>query len=279
MSRIKSILNDPFIQSEFLYRLIQKINCKSLVKEIKLDQIKKNNKIIFIFGSGYSINNITLKEWEDIKNVGDSLSFNFFFLGKFIPISYHIFRETGPYISLPYFLLNLINNYMKKIFKNDFYKKTIFFTHFDEKSLSTIWAVYILKLFRGKKICFYKNIEDRLIIKTPSDSIDSIPHCGSTLFDAINLAYLLEYSTIVLVGVDLYDRRYFWLNVNETRDADIHRGNTCFDMHNTTQNVIDTMRVWYPYLLSKGVKLYIYNPKSLLAGLIPVFSFNQIKKP
>ncbi len=35
-------------------------------------------------------------------------------------------------------------------------------------------------------------------------------HRSGTLFDAISLAYYLGYKKIILLGVDLYDARYFF---------------------------------------------------------------------
>ena len=131
-----------------------------------------------------------------------------------------------------------------------------------------------MKLFKNKYICFYKNLKNRTLILKPSEDINTIPHCGATLFDAINISYLLGYKNIVLVGVDLYDRRYFWLRKNETREGDLKRGATCNDIHNTANFVLEAMPIWKEYLQKRGVKLYVYNPRSLLNKILPIYKLD-----
>src|SRR5581483_12096128 len=48
-------------------------------------------------------------------------------------------------------------------------------------------------------------------------------HGSSSIFDATNFAYLMGYRRIVLVGVDLYNKEYFWLGPGETRPYEAHR--------------------------------------------------------
>ncbi len=41
-----------------------------------------------------------------------------------------------------------------------------------------------------------------------------------TLVDAVNVAYCLGWKEIVLVGIDLYDSRYYWLPPDKTLTYD-----------------------------------------------------------
>jgi hypothetical protein len=43
-------------------------------------------------------------------------------------------------------------------------------------------------------------------------------HIAGTLTDCAKFAYLLGWKNIVLAGVDLYDRGYFWLSYEDTRE-------------------------------------------------------------
>ena len=47
-------------------------------KILELKDIKRNKDTIFIFGSGYSINEISDYEWATIRETGDSIAFNCF---------------------------------------------------------------------------------------------------------------------------------------------------------------------------------------------------------
>lgn len=88
-------------------------------------------------------------------------------------------------------------------------------------------------------------------ILEPSDDIYAIFHKGATLFDVVNISYILGYKEIVLVGIDLYDRRYFWLERNETDKCDLKRGKTYSDNHATTDNVLSGLAFWSKYLKLK----------------------------
>lgn len=236
-----------------------------------------NKDTIFIFGSGYSINNITKDEFLKMKIIGDTLSFNYFFRGQFLPIDYHLCGEIEKNKNYGGVLsrkrsLNNIKKYYDELFSNDFYNKTTFFLRYKiDYSLvpSATRAIFALKVFNKKRVCLYGIKRNRSL----GSNIESISHIGGTLSDAINIAYLLGYKKIVLVGIDLYDRRYFWLGYNEVRS--IGRVESCSEQHATAQPLLDLIGEWNTELLANGVNLTVYNPKSLLTEVLPVFSFNQ----
>ena len=49
---------------------------------------------------------------------------------------------------------------------------------------------------------------------------DGLRHIAGTLSDAVNCAFCLGWRHIVLVGVDLYDSRYFYLPPDQTATVD-----------------------------------------------------------
>ena len=81
----------------------------------------------------------------------------------------------------------------------------------------------------------------------------------------------MGYKSIVLVGVDLFDRRYFWLNEDETRVEDTLRAADHTEVHGTAQVVVDLMKRWTEFLKERGVSLTVYNPQSLLAEAMDVY--------
>ena len=113
---------------------------------------------------------------------------------------------------------------------------------------------------------------------------DGLRHIAGTLSDAVNAAVCLGWSHIVLVGVDLYDTRYFWLKPDETYafdettgtlvPAEVNRhGHRAADVHNTARNgIVDVMGSWRELLeRERGVQVSVYNPRSLLADVMPVY--------
>jgi hypothetical protein len=101
---------------------------------------------------------------------------------------------------------------------------------------------------------------------------EGLAHVTSTLCDTINAAVLMGWKEIVLVGVDLYDRRYFWLGTGETRSVDRMRSATASDAHTqASSGLIELMADWRVELAGEGIALSVHNPRSLLAGALPVF--------
>lgn len=272
---MRKILNFITIQyhlfeSWLIYYLSKLISCNSGIIEYDIQSLHNKKNIVFIMGSGYSINDISAEEWNILRNKGDIIAFNYFHKGEFIPIDYHIVREMGHFHTV-LCGRNILESYTNCMFNNPCYKNTRYFVLYDKKSRAAMWAVFFLKLFRKKKVCFYKNIDDRTLILSPSEDINAIPHCRATIFDAVNIGYLLGYKKIVLIGVDLYDRRYFWLKRNETRIGDLKRGTTYADIHNTANTTIKAMLVWKKYLRPKKIEIYVYNPRSLLSSILPIY--------
>jgi hypothetical protein len=102
-----------------------------------------------------------------------------------------------------------------------------------------------------------------------------VHHLG-TLSDAVHLGYLGGWKHLVLVGVDLYDRRSFWLKENELRDEYRYTSDkqtaTVDTPHNTAMNgIIPFMKRWYKDLKADGVEMSVYNPRSLLAEFMPIY--------
>ena len=278
------------VEPNVLYYTSKILKLKSKAKVIDIENIKRGRRkdIIFIMGSGYSINDITREEWQHIIDVGDTLSFNYFFKGKFVPIKYHICGEITGTPNYGSILMNKehrknIKSYYDELFSNPYYKDTIYLLRYKTDIKKTpvpiaLWALFYLKAFKNKQVCPYRIVIKKDAILEPSDNIYAISHCIATLSDAINISYILSYKKIVLVGIDLYDQRYFWLGRNETRDTVLKRDKTYSDIHATADNVLKGMAVWNEYLIKKGVRLYIYNPRSLLNKVLPIYCSNANNK-
>jgi len=276
------------IEPTVLYYTSKILKLKSEANVIDVEDIKRGRRkdTIFIMGSGYSINDITKEEWQHIVDVGDTLAFNEFYRGKFVPITYHISGEISDAPNYGLILMNSkhkknIKSYYDELFSNPYYKDTIYFLRYKLDIKKTpvpiaLWALFFLKSFKNKQVCLYRIVLfGEVILKPseilePSDSIYAISH-NATIFDAVNIAYVLGYKNIVLVGVDLYDSRYFWLERNETIEDNLKRGETYSSIHYTADKVMRGMVVWNKYLIKRGVRLYIYNPRSLLNKVLRIY--------
>ena len=84
--------------------------------------------------------------------------------------------------------------------------------------------------------------------------------------ECINFAALMGWRHIVLAGVDLYDRSYFWLRPGET----LPRDTTVATPHRTA-GIIQGIGAWRDIFNREGINLYAYNPLSLLVPTLPVW--------
>lgn len=249
-----------FLESYALYQLTRLPIVEPSGHLVDLDAFDRGRDTVFIMGSGGSVNDISDDDWGLIQEGADTLSFNYFFRGEFVPIDFHIVREATSGCGVLWRHAG-INTYFDLLNANPCYDETSFFVLRDTRATDSIWGVYVLDRLDDVPICPYQNDRSRAL---PGEDIDSIAHNVATLFDAINLAYLMGYSDIVLVGVDLYDRQYFWLEEDEVREVDRERDASASDRHNTANPVLQVMPSWRDFLEERDVDLYVENPRSLL---------------
>jgi glycosyltransferase involved in cell wall biosynthesis len=234
---------------------------------------------VFVFGSGASLNDIADDEWDAIAE-HDVFGFNAFFNQSWVRTDFHLLRG-GVYGELRW----RPHGYevQRLIAANDLYSDTIFVL--PEEYLGHFANVLVGRrlLPPGTRIFRYRTLPGPGLPSTRLE--DGVRHAPGTLSDCVNLAFLLGWREIVLVGVDLYDSRYFWLPPDKTLGYDrasanvvpmeinTVRGNRPEDRHNTaTAGVIEQMGEWARMLAASGVSLSVYNPRSLLAGVLPVFA-------
>ena len=237
-------------------------------KHFRSQNVNRKSNRLFIFGSSFSINSISTREWEMIRQSGDTMSFNMFYYSESIDIDYHVVREVV--IADNYFALNVIKELKhinNKIKSNNCYRNTLFFVMNDIFSApSNLWLLLFGSNF---KTIHYTNTLDRLKSFPISQTFSNIPHAGSTLFDCINLGIVLGYAEIVLVGIDLNDSRYFYLPYNETHWLALT--NNVEDEHPTKKRTYTVMRDWYNWMSNNGVSLKVYSKRSALADFLPLY--------
>lgn len=277
----------PYIEPRLLSFLAKTLRLPSGANTVDIEDLRRARQkdTVFVMGSGYSINSISESQWAHIAHTGDVFSFNYFHKGEFLPIRYHACGEIGGAPSYGTVLLSrrhrkAIKLYYRHVFSNPLYANAIYFLRYTINlrgvpATTATWALYFSRAFKGKRLCLYSIDHYIKDVGPPSESISSISHHNATLSDAINISYLLGYREIILVGVDLYDRRYFWLAENQTRDGDTKRGKSYLDVHSTTDLIVRTMDMWNTYLGEKGVRLYVYNPRSLLRAVLPLYNAHE----
>jgi hypothetical protein len=238
----------------------------------------RRSQTLFILGSGYSVNAISPSEWAHMA-AHNTLSFNRFIHQDFVRADYHIMRELAPYETFQRaFWQPELEAYAEVLEANPHYAETMLLMQAGWMAIAANRLIGLGCLKAGRKILRYRNRPQNDDHSLPDGRFeDGIVHHLGTLSDAIHLGYLGGWTHLVLVGVDLYDRRSFWLPPDDLR-RDYQQGNATIETpHNTAlTGIIPFLQRWQAYLAQQGVRLWVYNPRSLLAEFMPVYSTETI---
>jgi len=238
----------------------------------------RKSDTVFIFGSGASLNEVRGEEWDHFRK-HDVFGFNAFYRQRWIPVNFHLLRG-GIYGSLrwrPY--AEEVAGYLKN---NPLFASTTFLLQGEYLGHFCNQLVGYGYLPQGARMMRYHTA--RLDGPPTTRIADGIRHSTGTLADAVNVAYCLGWKHIVLVGVDLYDSRYFYLPSDTTPAVDertgvlgpaefnTYRGIRYDETHSTARHgVVDLMREWRAVFSKTGVELSVHNPRSLLAKVLPLY--------
>jgi len=229
----------------------------------------RRSDTVFVFGSGSSLNALDDAEWTAFAE-HDTLGFNWFLHQDWVRVDYHIVREVAENDRDPAVWKPQVASYFGRIRESPHYRDTIFLVHSGLHSINGNRALGLRLLPDGSRVFLWRSVRGRERLGT--SFADGLSHPYATLDECVNAAVLMGWRTIVLVGVDLYDRRYFWLGPEETRPEDTHRGASHTDRHSrAATGMIENMGRWGEELRGRGIDLFVYNPRSLLAGVLPVY--------
>ena len=240
-----------------------------VLSEAELRATRKSDTL-FIFGSGYSINDISDAKWKHFEQ-HDTMGFNLFVHQERVRVDYHLIREIGNKYDDPTLWWPEVNEYVGLLHSNPCYADTIVIVQGGWTAIGGNQVVGRQLLPREARIFRFRNRRRRSFEPPSASFSEGLVHGPATLADCVNFAYILAWRQIVLVGVDLYDRRHFWFRGDETKVADMWRGASHQDRHNTADAVVPFLGRWGEYLSKKGVELYVYNPRSLLARVLPTY--------
>lgn len=231
-------------------------------RHLSIDEVRatRRSDTVFIFGSGYSLNAITPAEWRAIAK-HDTLGFNEFHRQSFVRVDYHVAGEV-----------DLIEPYVAGLRSNPLYDDTVLV-------LQEGWAGFFGNtlvgrgLLRGGARVFRYHRRSRGVDVPPSRSFDEgLVHGFGSIFSVVNFAYLMGWRHIVIAGVDLNDRRYFWLSPDEMRPYD-KPGFVVDSVFLNADNIVSMLGGWGQRFAQEGIALSVYNPNSRLARALPVFAF------
>jgi hypothetical protein len=234
----------------------------------------RRSDTVFVFGSGGSLNDMTASEWEHIA-AHDTLGFNWFVHERFVRCDYHLIRGIPDTDLDPSVWRPQLEEYFGLLRANPHFARTIFLVHGGFRAINGNRALGCRYLPEQSPVFRWRT---SVRVGFPSRSFsEGLVHGQSTIQESINFAYLLGWKRIVLAGVDLYDRRYFWLDDGETRSIDALRGATSSEPHvQAAMGLVATLGEWRGWLEAEGASLEVYNPASLLAGPLVVYDASRV---
>lgn len=229
------------------------------VTEIDLLKARKSDTV-FVCGTGFSITSITNDEWEHIGN-HDVLSFRCFPKQSFVKVGFHVTGEIDD-----------VSEYAEDINRNPLYDQTLFLVQGGLRALKGNRLIGGKKLRIGAPLFRYKRKFRGVMAPLSECFSDGVVHGFGSVCKAINVAYILGWKHIVLVGIDLYDHRHFYHAPDKLRDVE-KSGIALDDHYKTSTGIVELVGMWNEHLLKEGRGIYVYNPKSLLATRVPVFDW------
>lgn len=224
----------------------------------------KASDTLAVMGCGYSINQISMKQWNCIHNEFDSFGMNWYCnAGR--NTTFYMVREqcVAPKKlekgSMPHDLYRLLNEIDTTLIVKRNHGNADNYYHVDHLDKYRHDGIVIDDHIGGcDASSFYEDIFET-----------GLRHGKCSIYDALHFAVFMGYNNLIFCGVDLYDSRYFWLKPNETRDIVANDGNTFESKHpqvKNTLNIIKNFMSFYP-----EISLRVQNPKSALAGIVKVF--------
>ncbi|RED44289.1 hypothetical protein DFP90_11542 [Aestuariispira insulae] len=211
----------------------------------------------------------------------DTMGFNHFVRQDWVRSDYHLIRGWREGVTDPEIAAEISEEFISLIDGKDEYRNTTFVVQHDFRAFFGNTLVGDGYFAKGTKIFQFKTLKES---SSPDpNQPDYVCHGVGTLCDAISFAYCMEWKRIVLVGVDLYDSRYFWLRDDETIYTDYvtgkqeisavtDRGQRFDEAHSTaTAGILDLISRWNAEFQVNGVEIQVYNPKSLLSQVLSVY--------
>ncbi|HEY8645252.1 MAG TPA: hypothetical protein VIL77_05160 [Gaiellaceae bacterium] len=223
------------------------------------DQLRatRRSETAFVFGSGRSLLEITPGEWEEIAR-HDTVSFREFPRQQWVRADYHVTGEV-----------DFLDEYARRLNDNPLYRDTVFVVQEGWLAESGNGLVGRRLLPEQARVFRYHRVARGRYAPPSRRFRDGVVHGFNSSISTTNFAILMGWRRIVLTGIDLYDKGYFWLGESETRAYE-KEGVDASMLFTNAERTVSTLGRWRELLQPEGIELLVWNPRSLLAEVLPV---------
>jgi hypothetical protein len=220
----------------------------------------RRSQTVFVLGSGRSLVEIEPAEWERIAR-HDTVGFSHTHRQQWVRIDYHLVAEVGAVVEAAASMRG-----------NPCYADTIV-------GLMDGWVAEAANAFvagrllgPGTRVFRWRRVGRGRVIPPSRSLRDGLVHGSNSILDMVNFAIVLGWKRIVIAGVDLYNKEYFWLPTETTR-PDEKPEFTAASRWPQADEIVRMLGLWRSLLEPEGIELLVYNPRSLLAESLPVFAW------
>jgi hypothetical protein len=245
---------------------------RSAYRHLSGDEVRatRRSDTVFICGSGRSVLEIAPDEWRRMEQ-HDVAAFSRFQYQHFVRVDYHMIAEVEPHVLA-------LEDYARMLRENPFYAETVFVVQEGLMADNGNSIVGKLLLPPGARVFRYRRIS-RGRYSPPSRAFRrGLVHGWNTSISVTNFALLMGWRRIVIVGVDLYDKGYFFLPEGVTGPGE-EEGITARSRFPNADNIVATFGRWREVAARDGIELLVYNPRSLLADVLEVFRWDAEAEP
>ena len=237
----------------------------------------RKSDVVFVFGSGASLQEIPVDEWARIA-AHDTLGWRLFAYQEYVRADFLLVREMG---GMEYYdgrgpRLQSSREWAAKLRDNPKFAETIMVVQEGWRATSGNRLFAHRLLPEDRRYMRYRNGTRDPQAMPGTSFAEGITHGNGTITDAVNFAFLGGWKHIVLIGVDLYDNRYFLTEKGQQNEEWV--GHPDADRPNTTvfSGIVNDMGRWVTWLNAQGVSISVHNPRSLMTEVMPVFEWNSI---
>jgi len=240
---------------------------------------------MFVFGSGRSLTDITPARWAHIARC-NTIGFNYFVVQNFVRVDYQLIREMGVQSRDGGVerWTGVARGYCDILRRNPCFGGSILLVQAGWKALIGNRLVGWNLLPEGSPLFRFRNRRGLRPADGGPGRPDLLWHGPSTFSDCIDFAAVLGWTNVVLAGIDLYDRAYFWhardrgfyeLDGITNLGGDEYGGGGRVQLpHQTAREPLFAyVAALRERLARRGVSLWIENPRSLLASVLPVYPY------
>lgn len=222
----------------------------------------RSSDTVFVIGAGRSLTDISAEEWHRVGE-HDTLSLSEIYRQSWLAPRYHMVGE-----------LTDIVEFARGVSENPLLSETTFLVQGG-------WRATVGNALLGRnllapetRVFRYRRVS-RGRYAPPSTSFhDGVVHGWNSATSATNLALLIGWQRIVLTGIDLYNKEYFWLPPGVALPEE-HPGLTAADPFPRGDDIVTMLGRWQEIVAPQGVRIEVFNPRSLLARELDVFAWSE----